>query len=164
MRFYEVPSGKVAHTWEHHGSSGDEPCPDPAWFSVIEGKPYKLVFAHRTPAGEPAIFVWDAWTGAHLRTIDIEPYTLATNISLSPDGHFLIAGTWDDPQDNPVSADFTIWNLSTGEVTYQSPRYKSRWGPNKVGSEVYPHFSLDGRYIVAVTPRGVDVYQVAGSR
>lgn len=158
MTFYEVPSGKAATRWEH--SEAEQACPYWTWSLLTKGEPYRLVAWQTGPSYKRAIHVWDAWTGKLLRVVEAIPYSLGTLLSITPDGQYVVSGTWDDPQDNPVSADFTIWNLDSGEIAYQTKPYRSKWGPSTVGTEVYPSFSVDGRHLIAVTPKGIDIYEI----
>jgi WD40 repeat protein len=157
MNFYEVPSGKLSNQWTQDGENAL--CPGkPLLF--LNKPPYRLALAQGV-VGEYIISLWDTWTGKHVRRIRVAPYTLATRPSVSANGRYVVAGTWNDPQDNPISAGFTIWNVDSGEVVYRTPTYKSTWGPNTVGEEVYPSFSQDGKYLVTVSPEGVRIYEIA---
>lgn len=154
---YEVPSGKLASSWKRDGLI--EPCPNEASMLLARQNSYILISKKSTSAGW-RILVWDARTGKLLHEIDAAPYSIAGGLSLSPNGRYLVAGTWDDPQDNPVSADMTIWEVSTGEIVYQSPSYKSIWGPYKIGREFYPSFAADNKHLLAVSPEGVHIYKI----
>lgn len=157
MNFYEVPSGKLSNQWTQDRENAL--CPKkPLLF--LNKPPYRLALAQGA-VGEYIISLWDTWTGKQVRRIRVAPYTLATRPSVSANGRYVVAGTWNDPQDNPISAGFTIWNVDSGEVVYRTPTYKSTWGPNTVGEEVYPSFSQDGKYLVTVSPEGVRIYEIA---
>lgn len=158
VTFREVPSGQIVHEWERTPEGA--PCPKSPPLLVTRGTRYSLIGSQVGPKHKWAIHIWDGWTGELTRIVEATPYSLTSTLSVSPDGRYVVAGTWDDPQDNPSSADFTIWSLDSGEVVYQSPRYRSKWGPNTGGQEVYPSFAEDGRHLLVVTTKGIDIYEI----
>ena len=100
MNFYEVPSGKLSNQWTQHGENTR--CPrKPLLF--LNKPPYRFALAQATVVGEDAIFLWDTWTGEQVRRIRVAPYSLATRPSVSANGRYVVAGTWNDPQDNPIT-------------------------------------------------------------
>jgi len=84
----------------------------------------------------------------------------STAPSISPDGQLVVAGAWDDPEDSTWSRDFIIWDLRTREVVYQTPRYRSVWGRNTTGREVFPQFSFDGKYVIVAKEKAVEIWLI----
>ena len=162
IAFYEVPAGKPVRRWVREVSG--QFCPHRPK-TVPQADSYMMLedFELKQPQGYsvPTIIIWDAWTGEIARTInyypDLGPSTL---LSVSADGRFAVAGAWDDPQDSRWSRDFIIWDLQEGTVAYQAPKYRSAWGKNTSGREVYPHFSYDGKYLILVRERSVELLQI----
>lgn len=154
LAFYEVPTGKLATKWlvdpqeeEYCGGGSTTLLPNLAYLAVDRVLARGLVVA-------------DLWTGKVLYDLEAADVSIQTIPSLSPDGRLVVVGGWDDPEDNQWSRDFVIWDLRTRKVVYQAERYRSVWGRNTHGREVYPRFSNDGKYLIAVEEHGIELYRI----
>lgn len=150
---YELLTGRLEKTWELKGDSAH--CP---WPFEFLGQSQDIVV---DLAAGPRVVVSlrDIHTGKVLRTIRLEGNSPKSR-SISPDGRYVVAGAWDSPEDSPVSQDFKIWDIQTGEVVYETPKYLSVWGSRTIGREVRPRFSDDGKYLILVKERSVELHRI----
>jgi hypothetical protein len=155
LAFYEIPTGKLATKWlvdpqkvKYCGGASPILIPKSPYLAV------DLVLAR-------GLVVADLWTGTVVYELEVPDVSIQTVPNLSPNGRYVVAGGWDDPQDKDWSRDFVIWDLETRKIVYQTPKYRSVWGRNTAGREVYPRFSDDGKYLIIVEERGVELHRIS---
>jgi hypothetical protein len=156
LAFYEVPTGKVASRWlVDPRQRGDENhCWDAG--APIPNAPYLVV---NRMLGKSLVVV-DLWSGKVLKHFEPTDVKIATNPVVSPDGRLVVVGGWDDPQDQEWSRDFVVWSLQTRQIVYRTPKYRSVWGRNTSGRQVYPGFSYDGKYLIVVKESSVEFWYI----
>ena len=163
MVFYEVPSGKVAKQWR--ADVGTEAC----YTSGVTSYPFLPPIPGQTGYRQIAKTSWtaspytvfDVWNGKVLYEFqDPDVDSLLGNPSVSSDGRYLVEAASDDPQDSKWSRDFIIWDVETGKIVFQTPKYRSIWGPEGIGKEVHAQFSSEGNYLIVVIGRSIEIYKV----
>jgi hypothetical protein len=152
VNHYDVRTLKLAGTWSVNPEEGHCLGSSPA---LIPGTEYYVV---DRVLGR-GLVVRNLWDGKILYDLpsDLQP---KWQPSVSPDGRLVVAGAWDDPEDSPWSRDFIIWDLGKREIVYQTPRYRSVWGRNTTGREVFPQFSYDGEYLIVAKEKSVEIWQL----
>jgi hypothetical protein len=160
LAFYEVSTGKLASEWlvDPRGHRQESTCwradnliPNTAYLALdrILGKGLAVV---------------DLWFGKVIYELEHPDVAIETRPEVSPDGRYVVVGGWNDPEDEEWSRDFIIWNLKTRRIVHQAPRYRSVWGRNTFGREVYPRFSYDGSYLIVAREDSVDLWRIGKSK
>ena len=62
-----------------------------------------------------SIYLWDAISGAHLRTLEEDPPIGVDSLVFSPDGHILAAGGYKNEYSNPNPGIIILWDAATGK-------------------------------------------------
>lgn len=152
LAFHDVKSGGKEISWMAEPEKTG--CPRPT-YRFVPGTQYLMV----DEILGRGLVVRDGLSGRVLYDLpsDLPP---STGPEVSPDGRLVVAGAWDDPQDQEWSRDFVIWSLQSRQIVYQMPRYRSVRGRNTHGREAYPRFSSDGRYLIVAKELGVELYRV----
>ena len=135
VRVWDLAAGKIAYTIDRRPTADHRAVvlpPDGRYFFTGDG---------------PGIRVWDAATGAAVRTIPVDRGSPAT-VTITPNGRELLAA------DDPYSPGLRRWDAATGEALptwpLPSPIMFARMA-----------FSPDGRWLGAHAGAGVTVWDVA---
>jgi len=152
----ELTTGHPIEKWQLQEGPPDCPLALRFWGSSSD------IVVDWTTSAHVVVSLRNIRTGKVLRTIRLEG-AFPKSTDISPDGKYVVAGAWNDPQDSPVSQDFKIWDLGTGEVVYETTKYRSVWGSRTHGREVHPSFSYDGKYLILVKERSVELLQINSS-
>lgn len=158
MEILDPLSGAKVSGWSRNAQT--ETCPH-STFRLIPDTEYLAISDELSSRSIP---VWDVKSGTIVRRIlNNQDGRVSAPLAVSPGGEWVVARVADDPVEVLFNQDFKVWNMKTGHLVYESPRYLQLFSPRLGVPPVSFQFSPDGQYLLVNKYDHIRIYELRPS-